>query len=260
MTIHDRAKTMTTKTHQLPPHSAGLASVLASHTTALTRAAVRAPESFLLLAVFAVVVGPVYAMTLWFVPQGIGGLLAMYLLAAMSYVAIVVASMLLIHTEGRRQNKNGRSRLAQRWSFVRAEVGKNVVFGVALLASIDLVFSIAFGLEGPTLPGSAYTDDLVIHATAGAAMMAWASHMRACVHLPQMMMLCRDQPVGALRKMLVIRARERYDAAVTFGLLIPMIVAVFTSEMAPVLAVLAWLHTAWYLHVTVSKAWLAKSA
>ncbi|WP_353225676.1 hypothetical protein [Salinisphaera sp. C84B14] len=247
---------MTTKTQQLPPHSAGLASVLSSHTTALQRAAVRGPESFLLLAVFAVVIGPVYAMTLWFVPQGIGALLAMYLLAAMSYVAAVVASMLLIHTEGRRKNENARSRLPQRWKFVRAEVGKNVFFGVVLLAAMDFVFSLAFGFEGPSLPGSAYTDDLVIHATAGAAMMAWAGHIRACVHLPQMMMLCRDQPVEALRKILIIRARERYDSAVTFGLLIPMMVAVMASEMAPVLSVLAWLHTAWYLHVTVSKAWL----
>lgn len=168
-------------------------------------------------------------MTLWFVPQGIGGVLAMYLLATMSYVAIVVAGLLLIHTEGRRLEKFARSRLAQRWSFVRAEIGKNLLFGVALLAAIDLVLSLALGLVGPTLPGSVYTDDLVVHATAGAAMMGRGGHMRSCVHLPQIMMLCRDRPVGALRKMLVVRAQERYDAPVTFGLLIPMTVAVFTS-------------------------------
>lgn len=250
---------MTTKTQQLPPHSAGLASVLSSHTTALQRAAVRGPESFLLLAVFAVVVGPVYAMTLWFVPQGIGALLAMYLLAAMSYVAAVVAGMFLIHSEGRRQNKNARSRLVQRWAFVRAEVGKNVAFGAALLAAMDFVSSVAFGLGGPSVPGGIYTDDLVIHATGGAAMMAWAGHIRSCVHLPQIMLLCRDRPVGALRTMIVTRARERYDSAVTFGLLIPMTVAVLASEMAPLLSVAAWLHTVWYLHITVSKAWLAQS-
>lgn len=75
-----------------------------------------------------------------------------------------------------------------------------------------------------------------------------------------MMMLCRDQPVEALRKMLIIRARERYDSAVMFGLLIPMMVAVMASEMAQVLSIAGWLYTAWYLHVTVSKAWLAKAA
>lgn len=250
---------MTTHTRHLPPHSAGLASVMASHTTALGRAVTNTPESLLLLAVFAAVVGPVYAATLWWVPHGIGATLAMYLLAAISYVAVVVAGMFLIYAEARRESKTDQTRLAQRWALVRAEVAKTALMGVALLTAMDFLVGLVVGDVAHALPGSTHTDDLVFHATAGAAMMAWVGHIRASVHLPQIMMLCRDQPVGDLRKLLISRAKARYDAPVTFGLLIPMVIALAASQVAPIVSVLAWLHTAWYLHVTVTKAWLASS-
>lgn len=251
---------MKTNTQQLPPHSADMGSVLASHASAFGQTVTRLTESFLLLAVFVAVVGPVYAVTQWFVPQGLGSTLAMYLLATMSYVAIVVGGMLLIHTEGRRANANARSRLQQRWTLVRAEVGKTVLWGWVFMAGMDAVAYVGFGLATPQLPGSVYTDDLVFYATGGAALMAWVGHIRGSVHLPQLMMLCKDRPVAALREMLVTRAKERYDTPVTFGLIVPLVVAIAASQIAPAVSVLAWLHTAWYLHVTVSKAWLAKPA
>ncbi|MES1927433.1 hypothetical protein [Salinisphaera sp. T31B1] len=249
---------MTKNIDQLPPNSAGPASVLSSHSTALQRAAVRVSESFLLLAVFAVVVGPVYAMTLWLVPQGLGSQLALYLLATMSYVAMVVAGIVLIDAEGRRESPKGRSRLTTRWSLVRAEVARTVLLSWVIFAGIDAVTYIGSSLVGIQLQGTPYSDDLVYYATGGAALMAWVSHMRGSVHLPQLMMICRDRPVAVLRETLITRAKRRYDAPVTFGLILPLVVAIAASQSMPLVSVFAWLHTAWYLHVTLTKAWLAK--
>ena len=238
------------------PYPASLAVAASLLVYALCMAFQRWQSSLLAMAVFVVVVGPVYLAECYLAPQGASLLAGQILLMATGYVALIATLTLIIYRESRSTGASRdacQARLTERWPGIRSEVIKTLALGTAMIGLVK------FGLYLIEPQGAGVTTQnapLIFYPVMGTALFAWVSHFHSCVHTPQLQLVARSTMDSWERAALAKLAKRRYDAAVSLMLFVPMIGALGLAFTIPLATPLLWLLTYWYLEVSLYRLWL----
>lgn len=208
------------------------------------------------MAVFLLIVGPVYLTECFFAPQGASLLAGQVVLMATGYVALIAALVLVIYRESRADGASSEAcqqRLAERWPGIRSETIKTLALGAGM---IGLVKFGLYCIEPQAAGLTSQNATLIFYPVMGAALFAWVGHFHSCVHTPQLQLIARSTMASWERAELAKLAKRRYDAAVSLMLFVPMIGALGLAFTMPLATPLLWLLTYWYLEVSLYRLWL----